>query len=316
MTSMKQKKLDGRSAADPIVTGKVPNERLERLSVDTGFGAIAYLEVGQGPPAVFVHGVFLNADLWRHQLEGLADVRRCLALDLLAHGASASGGAGLTIGDQADMVVDFVDALGLGSVDLVGNDSGGAIAQLVAVRVPDRVRTLTLTNCDAHDNWPPVAFAPVVDLAREGGLADTLRLLAVDPGAARASMATGFEHPDELPDELVTGFLSCYARSEAHATAVQAYVAGMDNGVTVAIRDDLARFRSPTLIVWGTGDDFFGVSWSRWLADTIPGTVRRVEFEGAKLFFPMERPSEFNRELRNLWSGSGDGPGSAPLRSA
>ncbi len=110
--SMEQKKLDERSAADPIVTGKVRNERLERLSVDTGFGEIAYLEAGQGPPAVFVHGVFLNADLWRHQLEGLADVRRCLALDLLAHGASASGGAGLTIGDQADMVVDFLDALG------------------------------------------------------------------------------------------------------------------------------------------------------------------------------------------------------------
>ena len=157
---------------------------------------------------------------------------------------------------------------------------------------------------------------PIVDLAREGGLADALRLLAVDPAAARASMATGFEHPDELPDELVTGFLGCYARSEAHAEAVQAYVAGMDNGVTVAIRDDLARFRSPTLIVWGTGDDFFDVSWSRWLADTIPGAVRRVEFEGAKLFFPMERPSEFNRELRRLWSGSGVGPGSAPARPA
>ena len=112
---------------------------------------------------------------------------------------------------------------------------------------------------------------PIVDLAREGGLADALRLLAVDPGAARASMATGFEHPDELPDELVTGFLGCYARSEAHAAAVQAYVAGMDNGVTVAIRDDLARFRSPTLIVWGTGDDFFDVSWSRLAGRHHPG---------------------------------------------
>jgi pimeloyl-ACP methyl ester carboxylesterase len=288
----------------------------ERRRVATRFGDVAYLEAGHGPPAVFVHGVFLNADLWRLQLEGLADLRRCLAVDLLAHGDSAPGDVGLTISDQVEMVVEFLDVLGIPSVDLVGNDSGGAIAQLIAARSPARVRTLTLTNCDTHDNWPPVAFAPIVSLAREGGLPDALRLLAADPEAALGALATGFEDPDDLADEVVTGFFGCFARSDAHAAAVQGYVAGMDCEVTVAIRDDLARFRSPTLIVWGTGDEFFDVAWSRWLATTIPGTVRRVEIEGAKLFFPMERPSEFNREIRRLWSGSGVGPGSAPARPA
>src|SRR5579872_393861 len=149
-----------------ISTTNSMNEAVRtRQTVSTAVGDIAYLEKGQGPAAVFVHGVFLNADLWQGQLHGLADVRRCLAVDLLAHGHSAGPRAGeeLTMALQAEMVVAFLDALDLDAVDLVGNDSGGAIAQLVAVRVPERVRTLTLTNCDTHDNWPPEAFRPIHD---------------------------------------------------------------------------------------------------------------------------------------------------------
>ena len=74
--------------------------------------------------------------------------------------------------------------------------------------------------------------------------------------------------------------------------------------MTVAARDGLARFDRPTLIVWGTGDDFFDLRWARWLAETIPGTVRCVELEGAKLFFPLERPA-FTEELRAFWSEVG-----------
>jgi pimeloyl-ACP methyl ester carboxylesterase len=85
----------------------------------------------------------------------------------------------------------------------------------------------------------------------------------------------------------------------------------MDSAVTVAIRDDLARFDRPTLIVWGTGDDFFDVRWAHWLAETIPGTVRCVELEGAKLFFPLERTA-FTDELRAFWTEADPaGPGAA-----
>jgi pimeloyl-ACP methyl ester carboxylesterase len=278
----------------------------QRKTVATRFGDIAYLEAGQGPAAVFVHGVFLSADLWRRQLDGLAGLRRCLAIDLLAHGESpCPSTSALTMEIQAEMIVEFFDALDLDSVDLVGNDSGGAIAQLAVAHAPGRVRTLTLTNCDTHDNWPPAAFAPICDMAREGKLADALRLLASDPVAARASLASGLERPDDLSDETVMGFFGPFAASDAKAEVIQSFVAGMDSRVTVAIREDLAQFRSPTLIVWGAADEFFGVAWAKWLAATIPGSVRCVEIEGAKLFFPMERHSTFNRELRALWSETG-----------
>ena len=57
----------------------------------------------------------------------------------------------------------------------------------------------------------------------------------------------------------------------------------------------------PTLIVWGTDDVYFDVEWSRWLAETIPGTRRRLEFEGARIFFPEERWADFNKALREHW---------------
>jgi pimeloyl-ACP methyl ester carboxylesterase len=287
----------------PNGTSPAAPHQLGRHRIATPFGDIAYAETGSGPVALFIHGVFLNADLWQHQLTGLGDLRRCIAVDLLAHGASPCPPPGpFTLQTQADMVLAVLDALGVDSADLVGNDTGGGIAQLVAVKAPHRVRSLTLTNGDVHDNWPPPAFAPVRELATAGTLAPALPALAADPALARSSLATGFERPGELPDEYLTGLFAPFT-DPAKASALQDYIAAMDSSVTVAIRDDLARLAAPTLVVWGTGDEFFDKSWARWLEELIPGAVRRTELDGAKLFFPAERWQEFNLELRWLWSG-------------
>jgi pimeloyl-ACP methyl ester carboxylesterase len=290
----------------------------ERRLASTAHGEIAYRETGSGPAAIFIHGVFLNADLWDAQLRDLADLRRCIAPDLLAHGQSALGTGELTLAQQAEMIISFIDAVagdgqaeagngaagaGNGQVDLVGNDTGGAIAQLVAVAIPDRVRSLTLTNCDTDENLPPAAFQPIIDLARAGELAGAMPAIATSPEFARASLASSLEHPEAIGDDVLTGFFAPFT-DPARAAAVQGYVAGMNNEVTVAIRDSLARLQAPTLIVWGTGDEFFDLSWARWLADTIPGTVRLVTVDGGRLFFPLERPAELSQPLRELWQES------------
>ena len=203
--------------------------------------------------------------------------------------------------EQAEMVLAFVDALGADEFDLVGNDTGGGIAQLVAAAAPGRISSLVLTNCDTHDNWPPPAFEPTRELARSGALAGGLAALAADPNSARAVLAVGFEDPDCLSDSLATGFFEPF-RDPVRAEIVSDCVVGMDPAVTVAIESRLAELSAPTLIVWGTGDDFFDVAWARWLERTIPGTRRRAEIEGAKLFFPLERGDEFNAELRAFWT--------------
>jgi pimeloyl-ACP methyl ester carboxylesterase len=130
-------------------------------SVQTASGRISYTEQGAGPVALFVHGVLLNGHLWRHQLADLSDIRRCIAVDLLAHGdTEIAPDQDVSVTANANMLKEFLDALNIDQVDLVGNDSGGGIAQIFAALYPERVRSLTLTDCDTHDNWPPEAFKP------------------------------------------------------------------------------------------------------------------------------------------------------------
>src|SRR3984885_1970310 len=115
-----------------------------RNSVQTASGRIAYTEQGTGPVALFVHGVLLNGYLWRHQLEDLSDIRRCLAVDLLAHGdTEIAPDRDVSVTANAKMLQQFLDALSIDRVDLVGNDSGGGIAQIFAACCPERVRSLT-----------------------------------------------------------------------------------------------------------------------------------------------------------------------------
>src|SRR6267154_3212761 len=94
-----------------------------RRSVETPSGHISYMEQGAGPVALFVHGVLLNGHLWRHQLSQLSDTRRCIAVDLLAHGETEiAPGQDVSVPANALMLESFLDALGIDQVDLVGDD--------------------------------------------------------------------------------------------------------------------------------------------------------------------------------------------------
>src|SRR5580704_10125043 len=273
-------------------------------SVHTASGRISYTEQGTGPVALFVHGVLLNGYLWRHQLEDLSDIRRCIAPDLLAHGdTEIAPNQDVSVTANANMLKEFLDALHIDQIDLIGNDSGGGIAQIFAARNPDRVRTLTLTNCDTHDNWPPEAFKPFVEMAIAGGLAETLNAMLSDKAIYRSPGALGpaYEHPENVTDEDIEIYLRPHVRSVQLTRDLQRFVGAFDHKHTLAIEPQLRTLKAPTLIVWGTDDIYFPVKWSHWLAETIPGTRRRVEFKDARIFFPEERWQEFDKELREHW---------------
>ena len=278
-----------------------------RHSVETPSGRISYLDKGDGPVALFVHGVLLNGHLWRHQLAHLCDLRRCIALDLLAHGdTEIAPDQDVSVTANAKMIEEFLDALDVDRVDLVGNDSGGGIAQIFAARNPERLRSLTLTDCDAHDNWPPEAFKPFLAMAAAGGLRGTLAAMLADKSVYRSAQALGpaYEVPSLMTDDSIEVYLSPHLRTEQRTRDFQRFLAAFDNRHTLAIEAKLEALKVPTLIVWGTDDVYFDVKWARWLAETIPGTRRRVELKDARIFFPEERWAEFNRELRAHWQAS------------
>jgi len=273
-------------------------------SVQTASGRISYREQGTGPVALFVHGVLLNGYLWRHQLADLSDIRRCIAVDLLAHGdTEIAPDQDVSVTANAKMLREFLETLNIDQVDLVGNDSGGGIAQIFAALYPERVRSLTLTDCDTHDNWPPEAFKPFLAMAAAGGLRGTLGAMLSDKSVYRSPQALGpaYEHPEQLSDDSIEKYLRPLVRNEQRTRDLQRFLAAFDNKHTLAIEAQLKTLKAPTLIVWGTDDVYFDVKWSHWLVDNIPGTRRRVELKGARIFFPEERWEEFDKELRAHW---------------
>lgn len=279
-----------------------------RMSVSTSSGKISYVEQGDGPVALFVHGVLMNGHLWRHQFEQLSDIRRCIALDLLAHGATdIDAKQDVSTAANAEMIAQFLRALDIDKVDLVGNDSGGGIAQIFAARYPERIRSLALTDCDTHDNWPPEAFKPFLAMSAAGGLGDTLKALLADKNIYRSAGALGpaYEHPEEVSDETIEIYLRPFLAAPQKLHDLERFLAAFDCRQTVEIEPQLKSLRAPTLIVWGTDDVYFPIEWSHWLQRTIPGTRRRVELRGARLFLVEERAQELNAELRAHWTATG-----------
>jgi pimeloyl-ACP methyl ester carboxylesterase len=269
-------------------------------------GRIAYVEQGEGPPALFIHGVPLNGYHWRHVIDRLKHRRRCVAIDLMGLGyTEIAPSQDVSFTSQAHMIAQVIDALDLGKVDLIANDSGGAIAQIFAALYPQYLASLTLTNCDVHDGWPPPQVLPVIERARRGTLAPIFQPLLDHPELAHQRHAKGepvplfraFADPSVLTAEVIRLYLAPLLSSPQRIEAFQRYWLAFDNRQTVAIHAALKSLQVPTLIVWALDDFFFDVKWAYWLKDTIPGARRVVEVSNARLFFAEDRPDELARPV-------------------
>jgi len=141
----------------------------ERRFAEIAFGRIAYIDRGTGQAVLFLHGFPLSSFQWRGAIDRLSSRRRCLAPDWIGLGHTEVAPAqSVAPAAQADMIAAFLDRLAIQQVDLIANDSGGAVAQLFVTKYPQRVRTLLLTNCDVETDSPPPALLPVIDWARSG----------------------------------------------------------------------------------------------------------------------------------------------------
>ena len=282
---------------------ELPELEANRNMVSTKSGEISYIDIGAGPAAVFVHGVGSNAYLWRHVIGAVADVRRCVALDLPLHGKSpVAPEQDLSIAALATVLEDFCDALGLERIDLVANDTGGAVAQVFAARHPERLTTLTLTNCDTADNLPPEEFKPIVDLAKAGALAPAVAGMLDNINAARdTAFASAYEDPDQVDPQIIRAYMEPTIGTPERARQFERLLAALDPDDLRAVEPQLRALQVPTLIVWGTGDSMFDVSWAYWLRDTIPGVTKVVTIDGAHLFFPEERPAVLAAALTEHW---------------
>src|SRR5580698_10781825 len=277
-----------------------------RRFVNTHFGNIAYTQRGSGPAALFLHGFPLNSFQWRGALDRLSPYRRCVAPDSLGLGyTQVAEGVSVTPATQVQMLTVLLDKLSINKVDLVANDSGGAVAQLFLTHHPDRVRTVLLTNCDVEIDCPPAAVVPVIELAKAGRFADEwLAPWVADKNLARSDKGLGgmtFTYPDRLADKTIDVYLGPLVESPQRKALTNAYAVGLAPNPLAGTEPLLKRSQVPARIIWGTGDTIFSQDDAAYLDKTLPRSrgVRRIE--GAKLFFPEEFPDVIAEEARKLW---------------
>jgi len=152
----------------------------QRKEIQLSAGKVRYREAGVGKPIVFVHGFLVDGRLWDGVVDALSDRYRCLAPDwpLGAQQVAMNPDADLSPPGIARLIAEFVERLGLEDVTIVGNDSGGAMSQVLVTSHPERIGRLVLTNCDTHENFPPGPFKAMPPIAKLPGGMSLSRLPA------------------------------------------------------------------------------------------------------------------------------------------
>jgi haloalkane dehalogenase len=277
----------------------------------TAFGRIAHVERGSGPAALFLHGFPLNGFQWRGALDRLAPYRRCIAPDFLGMGyTEVADGQSCAPGAQVAMLIALLDALQVGRADVIANDSGGAVAQLLVAHHPERVRSLLLTNCDTEEDSPPPALLPVIALAKQGRFVDEwLGTWRGNHALARSTAGIGgmcYADPAHPTDEAIETYFAPLLASRRSRDFAHAYAIAQEKNALAGIGPALARCRVPVRIVWGSADTIFSAENPGFLDRAFGHSLGVRQLKGSKLFWPEERPEVIAEEARRLWAAQED----------
>jgi pimeloyl-ACP methyl ester carboxylesterase len=264
-------------------------------------GTIRYRDDGEGPPVVFVHGLLVNGSLWRRVTPLLTGDARCIVPDwpLGSHTVAMRPDADVTPHGVADLIAEFLEALDLRDVTLVGNDTGGALCQLVVTRRPERVGRLVLTPCDAFENFPPKMFRPMAAAAAApGGLLALLAPMRMR-SARRAPIAYGWLSKRAVPDEVTDGWVGPPLSDEGVRRDCARFLRALDPEITLDAAERLHTFGGPVLLAWAREDRFFPLDHAYRLSKLFPN-ARLVEVEDSRTFVSEDQPERLAELIREF----------------
>jgi pimeloyl-ACP methyl ester carboxylesterase len=296
----------GRGGGDEIAASRYNRER---RFAEIPAGRIAYIDRGTGPAALFLHGFPLSSFQWRGAIDRLSNTRRCVAPDFLGLGyTEVAPNQSVAPAAQVGMLVALLDHLDVREVDLIANDSGGAVAQLFVTQHPERVRTLLLTNCDTEPDSPPAAVVPVIELAPAGVYPD----LWLEPwlrhkDVARSANGLGglcYSNPAHPTDAALEQYLGPLVASAERKAWVNGYALGLAPNPLAGMESRLKQCRAPARLVWGMSDTIFSARGCDYLAGILPRLTGVRRIREAKLFFPEEYPDIIAQEARLLWGAA------------
>jgi pimeloyl-ACP methyl ester carboxylesterase len=263
----------------------------QRREVTLPAGSVRYREAGEGRPVVFVHGYLVDGRLWGGVVDSLCDRCRCLAPDwpLAAQQVAMNADADLTPYGVAATIASFLEALDLDDVTIVGNDSGGAISQVLVSRHPERIGRLVLTNCDMYENFPPGIFKAMPPIAALPGgmalLAAPFRIGALARAAFKPFAKT------TIPPELIASWMAPGLHDPGVKRDAKKFTAGMNKRYTLEAAQRLRDAELPILLAWAPGDRFFPISYAQRFAGEMKN-ARVVEIPDAKTFVPLDQPAQ------------------------
>ncbi|HEX5610939.1 MAG TPA: alpha/beta hydrolase [Solirubrobacterales bacterium] len=268
----------------------------DRKEIDLPAGRIRYREAGTGKPVVFVHGYLVDGRLWDGVVDNLSDRYRCLAPDwpIGAQQIAMNPDADLSPYGIAGIVSSFLDALGLEDVTIVGNDSGGAMSQVLVTRHPQRIGRLVLTNCDTHENFPPGIFKSMPPLAKLPGGMDLLALPFRSEAIARRAFKPFAR--TRIPDDLVASWMEPARHDREVRRDLKKVTGGMNKRYTLEAAHKLRTTELPILLTWAPGDKYFPISYAERLAGEVPN-AKIVEIPGAKTFVSLDQPQKLAEEI-------------------
>ncbi|HWJ43383.1 MAG TPA: alpha/beta hydrolase [Solirubrobacterales bacterium] len=266
-------------------------------------GTIRYREAGAGKPVVFVHGYLVDHRLWDGVVDRLSDRYRCVAPDwpLAAHQVPMNRDADLSPTGIARLIADFLAKLELDDVTVVGNDSGGAISQVLATNHPDRIGRLALTNCDTHENFPPGIFKAMPPLAKIPGGMLALSLPFRIEALARRAFAPFAK--TRIPDELIASWMEPNKRSSAVRHDAAKVTAGMNKRYTLAAARKLSESQLPIRLLWAPEDKLFPISYAERLAGEC-SNAKVVSIADASTFVPLDQPERVAEEIAEFAASS------------
>ena len=251
------------------------------------------------PPVVFVHGLLVNGELWTGTAAALAERGiRSYALDLPLGGNEVALAEDADVGPRgvARLILDFMAALDLRDVTLVGNDTGGALCQFVIDTDAARIGRLVLTNCDAFEQFPPPPFGALVAVGRRPGrLRFAMRMMR--PKVLRHSMlGFGGLVTKPLDPELTARWARPVLADHAVARGTARFLKAMDKRELLDVSTRLGEFGKPVLLLWGAADPFFKISLAERLHEAF-ADARLVRVEGARAFVPLDEPERVAEEI-------------------
>jgi pimeloyl-ACP methyl ester carboxylesterase len=273
----------------------------EARELDLPHGRLRYFEAGSGPPIVFLHGLLVNANLWRKVVARLSPEFRCIALDLPlgSHTLPMPEAADLTPRGLADLVADALEALGLNGVTLVGNDTGGALCQIVVTRRPERVGRLVLTSCDYRDNFPPRMFRYFKPAAAVPGAMKLLMVPMRLRWPRRLPFAFGWLVTRPIDRQAEDSYLLPGMTIPGIARDLKRVIEGIQTRYTNEAADRLGEFKKPTLIAWSREDRFFKPAHAERLAQELPNA--RLEWiEHARSLSPEDEPGQLEELITSF----------------